>query len=826
MNSAPTFASTAIYQANPRICKFDEFRVVNPHLRLLSNAEISKRIENETSRREKGETVSELLSCQDAVRIASGFSNFDETEARLRTQLFSSVLISHEGSSTGAPVVCANLCRSLPGKVILISFGENQAFMSLDENALLLNFANKDRRNAQWGFIIGSWVLQLGCLSEDSAVIGSTIESCTFLSGLCLALNKGGCTLLHEHAQYYEVSRLEELLASSQVIVYSSEYVKSSWVQALSHDCDGIIRTKNLVKIPQPIPNANYFALDKPTKPLKAVNPTTLRICGAGHVQPRKGVHLFLELCREIAILASADGNLSVEAIWVGMPQIDTEYSRYIQSKARSLSRNITNLSISLRTTSPRYYEEINKSDLFVCPSTVDPLPNIVYDSLCLGTPTFIFSSGNGHVEYFKEFGLDQFILDQNNLQKSAEVIFTCWVNREALQSDILLKYKKLLSSFPSHEDYAEQVLSLARYSTKLRADSLKYASKIIDFEKSAERLALNHFPFSSPSQVNNNALIVSHLLNLWGYKRLWLSASEAKHSYFRFFLRLANRDWSKHHGELRPHNLLIDLVFLFRQGSPSFISSNVAPDYDIHLHAYYPDVAITNCNFFCNLVHRPKNVIITYTKDDAREIIENNISEDLNWKFIKVSNIGRNLLPISSACPLLSSPYTVHLHTKKSLHSSADIVKKWTDFLVGTLFGDDKGSRLAENLQMMENHKIELAYPLDPNVQWIGRNESIMNEIVQRMQLNGLIDSASLTGLIKRSDQIPYPCGYMFIAETKFLEDVVSPVLSLIDPNEIQEPLPYDGTILHALERLTPLLATVLHRKIALLIPSPNMYR
>lgn len=820
----PTFSSSC--QAIPRVDKFDEFRIVNPHARLLANANISEIIDNETIKRNKEGTIYELVSFEDAVLNASGFSDFSEIEAQLRTHSFSSIVVSHEGSVTGAPVVCANLCRSLSNNNILISFGSNQVFTSLSDDTLLLNFVNQDRRTAQWGFILGSWLLEKACLSEDLAIIGSTIESSSFISGLCLALDKGACTLLHEHAQYYEVSRLEQLLASSQTIVYSSEYVKSSWLKALSHDCDGLISSKNLVILPQPIPSNVDHSLDNLTKNSTEVVTHALRICGAGHVQPRKGVHLFLELCREVAVLASAEDNLSLEVIWIGMPKEDTEYSQYIMSKARSLSRNVANLNISLLPTDPSYLEEIKKCDLFVCPSTVDPLPNIVYDAICVGVPAFIFSMGNGHAEYYRKFGLDMLILDQNNLKSSAESVFSFWINSQNRQNDVLLKYKKLLYSYPSQEEYSERILSLARQSSKLRAGTLRYISKTVDFSMSAERLALGHFPFSPPSQVYNNALTARQLLDLWGYKRLWLSASEAKYSFLRCFLKLVGPSKNKLSGESTVNKVAKDLVFVFRQPSTSFANSNVAPQYDIHLHAYYPDAAIANCNFFRKLAHRPNNVVITFVNEETREIIENASPRDLNLHFIKVANIGRNLLPILSACSSLSSPYTIHLHTKKSLHSSADMVEKWTSFLFDTLFGDDCCSRLSENLQMMESSQIDFAYPLDPNVQWIGRNADLMNEIILRMKLNGLIDVNSVSGSIAKGDQIPYPCGYMFIAKTKFLKDVVYPVLNLLSTNEIQEPLPYDGTMLHALERLTPLLATLLDKRIALLVPGPNVSR
>ena len=37
------------------------------------------------------------------------------------------ILLSHEGTKSGAPVVCAQVAQALPGRLLIITFGENQS---------------------------------------------------------------------------------------------------------------------------------------------------------------------------------------------------------------------------------------------------------------------------------------------------------------------------------------------------------------------------------------------------------------------------------------------------------------------------------------------------------------------------------------------------------------------------------------------------------------------------------------------------------------------------------------------------------------------------
>lgn len=798
-----------------------EFALLNPQFRDLPAHEVKRKLLAIAS---SSDATNYALSIRSAVVDHGGIENVSLVANQLSNKIVSEIVISHEGSKSGAPVVCKSLSESLAqsGNVIVISFGNNNVFHDL-QGVTVINFSNPLSRSGYWGFLLGRWLSELGCIDSSTGIIGSTLETSDFIIGLCDALEKGSCTLLHEHPYYYGYEKLDRLLAASQSVIYSSDYVKNAWQLALQADADKYISHHKFKKIPQPIqsslPEENLQSYSFPDHRNKSFK---LKVSGAGHIQPRKGVHLFVEIIAELARLAShVDGqaNFSIHATWIGLPAHETEYSLYIQSKAKWLQRELDNLSIEILPTCDNYLDYIRDSHVFLSTSTVDPLPNVVLDSLCSCIPAFVLSGHNGHEEYFILNGLECLVLDPKSIRLSAEKILSFILKDQHEAREVQEKIAGLIDTFLSHQEYASQIRKEATYANAIYT-TVSNKTRMLNRQGWNDVLQEYGSHFVSYQFRERQALygaIVAGLHEHWGYSSKVQTPLVAKYKY-RTFLREA---FSPSIADFlsNPRSSLVSIV------DPAQVRQYTPLPYDVHIHSFYPDVALRLIHRLEALASPPTNILITHPGELDESLSLANTNSDINIEFIQVPNVGRNILPIMHVAHRIQSKYIVHLHTKKSIHTDAYTIERWTEYLLSTLLGpESSSSRMAKIISLMEQHELAIAYPLEPTLQQLGRNTDGIIDVLARLNSASILSHTA--GNITKEMMFPYPCGCMFVAETQFTQHYIARMIELIHPSEVSEPLPYDGTLLHAAERCLPLIASLSSRNVGFILPPPGVVR
>ena len=116
-----------------------------------------------------------------------------------------------------------------------------------------------------------------------------------------------------------------------------------------------------------------------------------------------------------------------------------------------------------------------------------------------------------------------------------------------------------------------------------------------------------------------------------------------------------------------------------------------------------------------------------------------------------------------------------------------------WYRFLLENLIGGESGAMADHILAAMhDDPTIGMAFPDDPHVLGWGGNRTIAEGLAGRL------------GLGRLPEHWNFPVGTMFWARTEALAPFVGLALDWEDYPE--EPLPYDGTLLHTIERLLPL--------------------
>jgi lipopolysaccharide biosynthesis protein len=156
--------------------------------------------------------------------------------------------------------------------------------------------------------------------------------------------------------------------------------------------------------------------------------------------------------------------------------------------------------------------------------------------------------------------------------------------------------------------------------------------------------------------------------------------------------------------------------------------------------------------------------------------------------------NRGRDIGPfLTGYGARLFKDYEIvgHLHSKKSPHAHDDYLENWVEFLEKGLIGEKGGMMDGILEKMASDPSIGIIYPDDPGCfGWEG-NYSYGKALIDRLGYKAPRPDASMN----------FPVGTMFWARTAALKPLLD--LNLQWEDYPEEPLPIDGSMLHAMERL-----------------------
>jgi len=225
-----------------------------------------------------------------------------------------------------------------------------------------------------------------------------------------------------------------------------------------------------------------------------------------------------------------------------------------------------------------------------------------------------------------------------------------------------------------------------------------------------------------------------------------------------------------------------------------------------VHLHIFYLDMLESVAARFGN-IKRPFDLFVSVPKGTECE----NLVEQIRGLLPNASNVfveavpnrGRDIAPmiVQFGQRLLQYDIIGHFHTKKSLHNQA--LASWCDDVFDLLLGElnSTGGAVAHIFEkLMTSAKV--VYPegrreiLQDRSKW-GENYELASSILKRFT-NLSIDQFKETEFSE---------GSMFWARSKCLQQMLQLPLTFNDfPSE---PIPADGTLAHALERLILIFAS-----------------
>jgi glycosyltransferase involved in cell wall biosynthesis len=617
--------------------------------------------------------------------------------------------------------------------------------------------------------------------------------------------------LLHEFATYVNpLSQLQTALDWSTEVVFSASVVQQSSLASHRN-----LATRTTHVIPQGIVTVppGEAAPEQKESPLREVERLaelrrkdgTFLVLGAGLVVVRKGVDVFLTTA---AAVIRKHPMQKFHFLWVGdryKPKEDLEYSVYLQEQiTRSgLTEHVTFLE-PVSDLEPIY----SIADAFLLTSRLDPLPNVTIDSAVRGIPIVCFRNATGMADLMAADAKTAFgVVDYLDAEAAAARLMELAGNRE-LRRGFSRALIDLARRHFNMEDYVHQLDTLG-----IEA-AARMEQRRADAQTLADDPTFDPNMFLGPGQPiqTREATIVQYLA--LGAARGWATLPEIDPFLRRPAPGFHPRIYAAAHSSLL-NNCADPFADFIRRGKPAgpWQAPVIRPDDPevesnpvgrlraaLHAHLFHTELCadllahLQSNRSHCDLF------ITTDTSAKAEELrrkLETYGSGEIDVRV--VPNRGRDIGTFLTAFEQDFQHYDLlgHIHAKRS---------KWGDSKSeGSTWGDEWREFLWQNLiggicptmdriiaAFDNDASLGLVFPADPHLVGWDENLEMSTELAARFGWKGELP-----------EHFDFPLGNMFWIRRAALQPLRD--LHLQWSDYPAEPVPYDGTILHALERLSP---------------------
>lgn len=706
------------------------------------------------------------------------------------------LVISHEASRTGAPILSLNIIINLSKKynvIALLLGGGDLEDAFLASGAAVIGPIAGIKTNS---VITKAVVKQILERFHIDCAIANSIEARYVLPAL--AERFVPCvSLVHEFA-----ANTRPRSAFREALFWSGELIFSTDITLKSAQAEYVELNKGHTHIlPQGrclLPPEDLSSSEIEREQQRIINAMRpigsaeelVVILGAGYVQLRKGVDLFIECAARVV---NAPGGENCRFVWVGQgynPDHDIGYSVYLADQIARANLEKHVFFISETSAIDTVYEN---SDIFLLTSRLDPLPNVAIDALSHGIPMVCFDKTTGIADFLSSCGLAaECVAPYLDTVSMAEKILSL-ANSQDLRADVS---KQSRSKSQDYFDMNKYIESLERITHVVEARTKQEHADFLIVKDSD----LTDFEFLRDSHRVNFS--DSDLLCM--YMRSWVRGIGRKKPFPGFHPGIYLEQNNLGHLEIDPYAHFLQAgkpqgSWLRPVLTPKTIVADVLDDTKIalHIHVYYPDLLPEILQRLKANKVRPDLFISAPSLETKLEILALLKASNVEAVCVEVvPNRGRDIGPLLTAfgSELVQNYQIVgHIHTKKTVDvKDLEVGRKWFNFLLDNLLGGAVGN-MADVIvgQMCLNPKIGLIFPDDSNVVGWDANEKPAQELALRLSLDQLPKS------------INFPVGTMFWARSEVLAPLVNLCFKWEDYPA--EPLPYDGSLLHALERIIP---------------------
>jgi glycosyltransferase involved in cell wall biosynthesis len=747
-----------------------------------------------------------LSGRQEGRRSVSVASQLTYDTSRLNSARETVLLISHQASRTGAPILAYNIAAQLRKNcnvvVLLLSGGDLIDAFKDCCTAVVGPLNHQD-----WNAVEAEYLVKRLLASYDiSYSIANSIDSRIMLKPLACALIPV-VTLVHEFPTYLRIKgEMGRALEWSTQTVFSTEAVLASVRVEYPNVDNWLVHV--LPQGPSDLPAARDAKTHRnETRSLHAAmrpegDEDAFVVLGCGTIYLRKGVDLFLSCAAAVAKIKT---KRPVRFVWIGQrlpPHVDADYSIYLSEQiARSGLTGKAVILDEVADLDPAYA----MADVFFLSSRLDALPNVAIDSALRGKPVICFDNAGGMADVLKTDETTRIsVVPHLDVQAAADLIVRLADNDE--------QRRKLANATRRLSRATFDMSSYVRRIHELGHDSIRIMRQR---EEDLATIAADPM-FDMMSFIDRDAQDTTRD----GAIRLFLARAAAlgtnKEPTANFYYR---RPCPGFHPQIYAHEnkgrydaaVINPLAHFIRSGKPEgpWRHEVITPaDMDkpekrepavraaLHAHLFYPALASGFLEKMAANTSRCDLLVTTNDDVKAAELRKTMVAYDAGEVTIRVvPNRGRDIGPFLAALTEgILDRYDVvgHVHSKRSLFTGALLGETWREFLWQNLLGGLHPMMDIILARFQADKKLGIVFPDDPHLPDWDKNLTIAKDLAVRMGI---------------AEPLPpyfnFPVGSMFWARTKALTPLVG--LKLGWDDYPKEPVPIDGTILHAIERLLP---------------------
>jgi len=730
------------------------------------------------------------LGCPPRLDLVGDFDQFNPSYETV-------LMVSHEASLTGAPVLSLNLVHELVSRynVVAMLLGGGVIEEAFYDAGAVVVRASAAKGNPLMAELIIESLLKHGAIKF--ALVNS-IESRSVLPALTIQ-QIPSIILIHEFATYTRPKEaFREAIYWAGKAVFSSRITLENMINELP-DIDGQItqilpQGRCIIpsqKIDQKRLDIEAKQILETFRPL-GVDDGTVVILGAGVIYFRKGVDIFIECASRVV---HSDQSKRYRFVWIGKmvdAELNVDYFLYLTDQIR---RSGLENSVFFLDDTFAIETAYKQADMLVLSSRLDPLPNVAIDALTFGLPVLCFDKTTGIAEILAEGGLAQACvsnyLDVDEMAKKIINLASC----ETLRNDVVTRSRALALSRFNMGSYVAELEKLAEDVGALNKQER------FDIETIKRSCKLRYdFVVSSIWKGLPDEEIIRR------YIRGWFTGIERRKPLPGFHPGV----YKEQHGLTTPNSdPFADYLCAGCPDGPwkvhvitpkKLVKAILLKEQRValHLHVFYPALLPEILSRLKINSVKP-DLFVSIPNELASQSVSNQLQEYAG-KVVRIQivpNQGRDIGPFLTAFGAeIVSNYDIvgHLHTKVSPHAGDKLGKQWYYFLLENLLGG-KGGAMADCIisTILGDQSIGLVFPDDPHPIGWDANRSYAENLAEKLSIHDL------------PEHFNFPVGTMFWARTSILSPLVELGLDWRDYPE--EPLPIDGTFLHAIERILPFL-------------------
>jgi glycosyltransferase involved in cell wall biosynthesis/predicted nucleic acid-binding Zn-ribbon protein len=726
---------------------------------------------------------------------------------RIRVDRSTIIIIVHEGTRTGAPILAWNIIGELKKRynvvVLLRKGGPIAEALDNQSNGMVTLPDGFVLHEAQIDPLVKALIRQY----SPVYVIANSVESRYFVP----AFERAGVpvvSLVHEFSSSVRpLGALHGLFDIASKVVFSAKIVADAAVE----DYD-ILRARDFEVLPQGAsrlpPSSDAVVNDQRKVVMKDLaslpeQDGSLLVVGIGTITMRKGVEFFIAAA---ASVQRHNPGRQVRFLWIGDAYWFDEV--YLDALREQVKRSSVGLSFGFAGEFEDLAAVYARADLVFLSSRLDPLPNVTIDAALHGIPVICFDRASGCAEILSTSSATrELVVPYLDVEAAAHLIIE-------LASD----QDRLDGFSQGMRRIATDHFDMERYVRKLDDCGRAAVAAYRRVSRDASVLAEDDDAFNTSLYLGLLAATVSRKEAIMRYLHASrLAAPRGRPETGRLVRRplegfhpLLYAEACTTFDEAAGEDPLVHYVRTGRPGGPwkhqiirgsatKTTAEGILPNdlrVVIHGHFHYPELLE---DFIIRLrCNRTKpDLVLTTTSPENAEVLQSILDQmDVTRATIDVTpNRGRDIAPMLTAFGterFTKYDLVGHFHGKRSPHVDASIGATWRNFTWEHLLGGEKAMMDAVTMAMADDDSLGLVFPEDPHLNGWDRNVALADELAVRMGLDRPLPT-----------HFDFPIGTMFWARPAALQ----PLQALgIDWDDFPpEPLPIDGSMLHALERLLP---------------------